>query len=129
MRRDLADDNCLEAPSSMPVVDSPPPSRPPLEKHLSRDERRLDRAGHHTERFGRVGRVALTRFHDMSVRLIAFTVVAVFSASAVSAGDLRTQLYASGFVNPVAFVQDPTDRRDNSSSSRADTFASSATAR
>src|SRR5206468_1494346 len=85
-------------------------SRRPPEKHLPRDERRLDRAGHHSERFGRIGRVALTTLNDMSVRLIAFTIVGLFAAPAVSAGDLRTQLYASGFVNPVAFVQDPTDR-------------------
>jgi hypothetical protein len=52
----------------------------------------------------------LTTLNDVSVRLIEFTIVVVFFAPAVSAGDLRTQLYASGFVNPVAFVQDPTDR-------------------
>jgi glucose/arabinose dehydrogenase len=46
----------------------------------------------------------------MSVRSIVITIVVVFAAPAASAGELRTQLYASGFVNPVAFVQDPTDR-------------------
>jgi hypothetical protein len=51
-------------------------------------------------------------------RLVAFTAILGAFAADVH-GQLRTTVYASGFRNPVAFVQDPMDPRSNSSSSRA----------
>src|SRR3954463_2473510 len=44
------------------------------------------------------------------VRVIAIALMVTVSAVAQSGAQLRLRLHASGFSNPLAFVQDPVDR-------------------